>query len=296
MCGPMDADSNVGGMEFHQVDVFTEQPYSGNPLAVFPDAGALGDEQMQAIASEMNLSETTFVMDSGQDHYSVRIFTPSEELPFAGHPTIGTAWVLRDLGRVTAPEITQVSPAGDTSVKFAEDMFWFERPPSPPPSLVPEPARVAALLGLGPEHVGFPAGAGSLGSGGERLAPAFSDAGVPQLMVPLRDADVLAAASPQHALGRLSHNGVYCFTPDGDGLRARGFFPGIGIPEDPATGSAAAALGLYLADRIGPITTVVRQGVEMGRPSTIHVEATAEMVRIGGACAGVLTGTLAGLP
>src|SRR4051812_18437050 len=103
-------------MDFVQVDVFAEGPFKGNPLAVFPDAGELSVEQMQAIAREMNLSETTFVTAIARESYDVRIFTPQEELPFAGHPTIGTTWVLKDLGFVGGENVRQRSPVGETVV------------------------------------------------------------------------------------------------------------------------------------------------------------------------------------
>lgn len=292
-------------VRFLQVDVFADSPFEGNPLAVFPEAASLTDPQMQSIASEMNLSETTFVTRADNDSYSVRIFTPSEEMPFAGHPTIGTAWVLRHLGVTTADSVVQHSPVGETPLGWAGGMFWFERTANPPPKLLPDPVKVAALLDLRVWHLGFdPAllrGSGPDGEGRKKVAmltPDFSDAGVPQLMVPIKDADVLSAVRPQHALGRISHHGVYCFAPSPEmgTIRARGFFPDLGISEDPATGSAAAALGLYLAERIGPIDVTVLQGIEIDRPSRLHLQAQPETVRIGGDCKLILEGTLAVLP
>ena len=114
-------------VDFLQVDVFADSPYSGNPLAVFPEAGDLSAPQMQAIAREMNLSETSFVTSCGDDSYDVRIFTPEEELPFAGHPTLGTTWVLRRLGRVAGDVVDQRSPAGPTTVTIVDDILWLER-------------------------------------------------------------------------------------------------------------------------------------------------------------------------
>ena len=284
-------------MDFLQIDVFTKRPFEGNPLAVFPDAHGLSARQMQSIASEMNLSETAFVMDVEEDAYTVRIFTPYEELPFAGHPTIGTAWVLKHLGRVQGDEIRQHSGAGITPVRERGDHLWFERS-----GLVSEDVearepdahrRLARALGLDESRVGLEAR--ELGRSG-RLRPAWSDSGVNQLMIPVRDISALEEAYPIGSLGD-EGIGVYCFTAAGAGqVRARGFFPGVGVVEDPATGSAAAGLGLYLGDRIGDISFEVAQGVEMGRPSHILVRAGRGVVEVGGRCELVLKGTLEVMP
>jgi trans-2,3-dihydro-3-hydroxyanthranilate isomerase len=286
-------------MEFVQVDVFAAGPYEGNPLAVFPNAPDLSRAQMQRIASEMNLSETTFVTSASSDEYSVRIFTPREELPFAGHPTIGTAWVLRHLGLVGADEITQRSGAGPTTVSIDGERLWFDRTGEVEPDLEDRDhtatMRLGAAVGLEESEVGLEAR--ELGRSG-RLRPAYSDAGLRQLMLPIRNLDALERCTPRADLvGREARNGCYCFTSEGAGrVRARGFFPELGIAEDPATGSASAALGLYLAGRVGAIQFEVRQGVEMGRPSRIFIDATPGRVRVGGTCSLVLRGELASLP
>lgn len=286
-------------MDFVQVDVFAEGPYRGNPLAVFPAAAALAGAQMQAIASEMALSETTFVTSASAAGYEVRIFTPAEELPYAGHPTLGTAWVLRRAGVLTEDRVQQRSAAGVTAVTFAGGVVSSERSGSVEGDLgATDPgayARLAAALSLDEADIGLEAR--ELGRAG-RLLPAFADAGLRHLVVPLRDLDALArvAVVPQ-AIAGLGAIGAYCFAPIGAGrVRARAQLPGIGVAEDPATGSAAAALGLYLAARTGPIELTVEQGAEVGRPSLITVSARGSSVTVGGRCALVLTGRLEALP
>lgn len=282
-------------VEFFQVDVFADAPYQGNPLAVFPDASDLKATEMQMIAREMNLSETSFVTACEAEWYSVRIFTPQEELSFAGHPTLGTAWVLRRLGRLEEDQVIQHSGAGETAVRFAGDRVALSRTGAVDGDL--EDTRqsiggdLARALGLRAGDVGTEAR--ELGRSG-RLRPAFSDAGVRQLMVPVRDLDALGRCRPSpQALQDLGLEGVYCFTAAQAGrLRARGFWPGFGVVEDPATGSAAAALGLYLADRVGGIDAEVLQGVEMGRPSRIFMRARPGEVEVAGHCHLVLTGHL----
>ena len=276
-------------MDFLQVDVFADAPFRGNPLAVFPDASELTPRQMQTIAAEMNLSETSFVTSCESDSYSVRIFTPREELGFAGHPTLGTAWVLRHLGRLEADRVRQASTAGDTTVTFKDDSVWFRRSGEAGADLrVTKPATdgaIAAALGLDVGDVGLEPR--ELGRSVNRLHPAVSDAGLKHLIVPLRDAAVLERCRPvAHLLDDLSEaHGAYCFTATGAGsLRSRGFFPSLGIDEDPATGSAAASLGLYLAARLGPIEVEIQQGVEMGRPSHMQIKAASDYVEIGGSC------------
>ena len=261
---------------------------SGNPLAVFPDAGGLTAADMQAIARTLNLSETTFVTSTTGDSYTVRIFTPHDELPFAGHPTIGTSWVLRRLGIVTADEIVQSSSVGRTDVRVQGDQLWFERPGKAARDLEEtDPGideRLAKALGLDVAEIGLEAR--ELGRAG-RLRPAFADAGVGHLLVPLRDLRALERCRPSAPLlGEVTTIGVYCFTSMIAGrLRARGFFPAVGIDEDPATGSAAAELGILLADRAGDIDQEVVQGVELKRPSRISVRARSNSVQVGGRCA-----------
>jgi trans-2,3-dihydro-3-hydroxyanthranilate isomerase len=285
-------------MEFYQLDVFAGGAYRGNPLAAFPDASGLSADQMQTIAREMNLSETSFVQRVSADSYDVRIFTPAEELPFAGHPTIGAAWLLRELGLVTADQVTQRSGAGDTIVTHRGEQTWLERSGASEPDLDETRLGVAEdfarALGLEPNEIGLEAR--EFGRPG-RLMPGYANSGLRQLMVPLRDLDALGRAWPLTDLSELDPMGTYCFTAaTAGGLRARGFFPGVGVPEDPATGSAAATLGIYLAARLGDIRLQVTQGVEMGRPSVIELQASDGHVEIGGSCHLIFKGELQALP
>ena len=284
---------------FVQVDVFSTGPYTGNPLAVFPEAAHLSTEQMQAIASEMNLSETTFVTSISKNGYDVRIFTPREELPMAGHPTLGTAWVLRESGRVSGDRVEQSSAAGLTPVTFEGDYVWLQRSGTVEADLESakpqSTADLARALGVEESEIGLEAR--ELGRSGH-LKAAFAEAGVPILMVPLRDLDVLKKSFGGAGLTDITPgSGAYCFTAVQAGrLRARGFFPGVGVAEDPATGVAAAALGVYLADRIGETRVDIAQGIEMGRPSAILLEAQSDHVRVGGRCTHILEGHLSRLP
>lgn len=285
-------------LEFFQVDVFAAFPYGGNPLAVFPEPKDLSTQQMQRIAREMNLSETTFVTSAEREGYSVRIFTPGQELPFAGHPTIGTAWLLRRLEKLAGERYVQTSPAGETEVTVIGDSLWFERTGEVAPDLQPNDAvssSIAQALGIEPEEIGLDAR--ELGGSGP-LRPAEANAGMAQLMVPLRDDSALGRCVPRtDAMNALSSAGVYCFTALGEGrLAARGFFPAVGVMEDPATGSAAAGLGLYLGERLGGGSFEIEQGREMGRPSRISMRCAAGKVSVGGRCELILRGELEALP
>jgi trans-2,3-dihydro-3-hydroxyanthranilate isomerase len=286
-------------VDVYQLDVFAPGPFRGNPLAVFPDAGDLKSEQMQAIAREMNLSETSFVTNVDADGYDARIFTPAEELPFAGHPTLGTAWLLRHLGKAPGDRAVQRTAAGDTEVRFEGDLVWFERPGHASPDLestdTTSTANLAGALGLREDDVGMEAR--ELGRSG-RLMPSLSNAAYDQMMVPVKDVDALQRIVVRpDLLGRAAIMGVYCFSAFRAGaVRARGFFPNVGVDEDPATGSAAAALGIYLADRLGDIDLEVIQGVEINRPSSILVRGRSGTVQVGGRCEMVLEGRLVSLP
>jgi trans-2,3-dihydro-3-hydroxyanthranilate isomerase len=288
-------------MKYVMVSVFTgEDPFrGGNPLAVFPDAGELDPAQMQAIATTLNLSETAFVTGGDERSYDVRIFTPTEELGFAGHPTLGTAWTLRHLGRLTADEIVQRSSAGDTPVTLEGDELIFQRTGTASRDMEDTDIRahlkVARALGLDERDVTLEAY--ELGRHG-LLRPALVDAGLEFLVAPVRNLDALGRAQvDQRLLAELSPFGVYCFTAVAAGrARARGLIPSTGIAEDPATGSAAACLGVYLADRVGPIELRIDQGVEMGRPSHLTVWATTTEVRVGGRCGLLASGNLESLP
>jgi trans-2,3-dihydro-3-hydroxyanthranilate isomerase len=297
-------------VKFHTLDVFTDRVFGGNPLAVFPDADGIPPALMQRIARELNLSETVFVLwdapAEGTD-CGVRIFTPASELPFAGHPTVGTAFLLAMLGRVRgedgAARITLGEGVGPVpvAVRMEEGRPVFAMlsaarmpEPGPPP---PPPAVIAELLSLDEVELG-----GSLGT-------AFATSGVPWLFVSVRDRAGLArvrlngAAWERHLAGAWAPH-VYVVTDDAEGgatLQARMFAPAMGIAEDPATGAAVTALALLLAARDGAgegtLRWVVEQGVEMGRPSRLHVEADVRggaltAVRVGGAAVLVSKGEM----
>ena len=183
-------------------------------------------------------------------------------------------------------------------MRIEDDMLWFERTGSVEPDLEAGDPRadetVARALGIDHSLVGLEAR--ELGRSG-RLRPACADAGLRQLIVPLKNVEALEACSPDpKLLADLARDGVYCVAPQVAGrVRARGFFPGLGVSEDPATGSAAAALGLFLADRTGEIRFEVVQGVEISRPSRISFDATSGSVRVGGKCGLLISGRMEGL-
>lgn len=277
-------------------DVFTERAYGGNPLAVLPDAGGLSDAQMQAIAREFNLSETTFVTPgSAAGRFRVRIFTPGAELPFAGHPIVGTAIVLQSLGRVTREAVFELK-VGPVRVEIGEGRAVFFRDGAPE---VRQPRVMADELAA---MIGVPGLAG----------PAFEAGyGTSFLFLPLADRAAVAGARLrlelwQAAEDRLWGHGAYVYAVTGarDGVtqvHARLFAPDLGVGEDPATGSAAAGLVGTLAGPEGVHRVAITQGVEMGRPSLIHATATrvgvhVQGISIGGGAVVVGEGRLVRLP
>jgi len=257
---------------FRLVDVFTDRPLDGNQLCVVPDPVELSDQRRQAIAREIGFSETTFVTEAGGDRYAMRIFTPAAELPFAGHPTLGTAFVMVSEGRVKSPA-TQVLSSGEFGVEVDVEA-GFARMEQRPPT-------------LGREEPGGPDVAASLGLEVADLDPErpvqVVSTGLPYLIVPTAGQAALARVAPDPRrlpglLNDLGADGVYVFCPepsrDRSQVRARMFAPGVGMPEDAATGSAAGPLGAYLVEHgmvpLGRVT--IMQGVEMGRPSTLLVD------------------------
>jgi trans-2,3-dihydro-3-hydroxyanthranilate isomerase len=290
-------------LPFYQVDVFTDRPFAGNPLAVFPEADGLTAAQMQAIASEMNLSETTFVMrPEGDGDARVRIFTPALELPFAGHPSVGTACELVRLGIVAVVEpVTRVVLELDVGLTLVEvdvrdgvpvaATVHQGAPRFGPP--VPR-ERVAAVLCL------------ELDDLHEQLEPQPVDTGLAYTIVTLRTQRALARVDLDLALldafeRDYAEAYVCAFTAqDTPWIEARGLFPLSGIPEDPATGSAAGPLAAYMA-RAGLLAPgerrVVLQGAAIGRPSllTVSVLGTPDDIRdvlVGGSVQPVLRGEL----
>jgi len=300
---------------FIQVDVFTDRPFGGNPLAVFPEAEGLTTEEMQRLAREMNLSESTFVLSpqAPEADFKVRIFTPAKELPFAGHPVVGTHWVLAHLGRVDLHEpVTQVRfelgvgvlPA-DLHVangRVERVVMTQDRPTFH--AVLEDVTDLAAGLGLVPEAItetGLPVQVVSTG--------------VPQMMVPVRSLAEVQALHPGQlnvaALNRACRAvGTECVLvfafeterPEAT-VHVRMFAPLLGVPEDPATGSANGALGAYLVhQRAMPLTEptthiLSEQGAEIDRPSTLYVEVDHKdkettAVRVGGQVAPVAEGVV----
>jgi trans-2,3-dihydro-3-hydroxyanthranilate isomerase len=259
---------------FRLVDVFTERPLAGNQLCVVPDAGAVPEELMPRLAQEIGFSETTYVLEAGGDRYRMRIFTPGSELPFAGHPTLGTAFTLVSEGTVTTP-VTQSVPAGEIEVEVDLDR-GFARMRQLPPTFgreIDDRELLAAANGVRPDqlHPDLPAQVVSTG--------------LSHLIVPARDEAAVAAAERnppalQKLLEMAGTDAIYLFASDSDGnAKARMFDVTRGIGEDPATGSAAGPLGAYLAARgVGgmPGSVAIRQGEELGRPSVLHAEVEAD--------------------
>jgi len=265
----------------YMVDVFAEQPYSGNPLAVVVGAPSLPDDTMQRIAAEMNFSETTFVAPAAETDggYRVRIFTPSREIAFAGHPLLGTAWVLRNHVMAGSPARVQlnldVGPVPVTFEKSSDDteIAWFLAPPITPGITVAR-ERVAVSLGLAPDNIDA------------RSPCRVMTAGISALMVPLAGLDALrrsrldlAAHAPLAAEGFPSLVYLYCRETHhpGNDLCARFFFEAHGVREDPATGNGAAFLGAYLLAHGGypesGLSVRIEQGYEIRRPSLVMLRA-----------------------
>jgi trans-2,3-dihydro-3-hydroxyanthranilate isomerase len=264
-------------LDYLLLDVFTSERLSGNPLAVVLRADGLLDDQMQQIASEFNLSETVFITRPKTERHSaaVRIFTPSVELPFAGHPTVGAAVVLGLELRTSAIRleeqigvITCVIEKKDKRTGNAR--FALPRLPDVA-GTPPETLQIALALGLEPEDIGL-----------GLYHPSVYSAGVIFYLVPVKNPAVLKQVRMESRawdqIFPLGHHSVYIYTetpeePEND-FAARMFSPGMGLAEDPATGSAAAALIGELAKHAGDGQTeyVVRQGFEMGRPSKITVQ------------------------
>ncbi len=286
---------------FVQVDVFTSQPFGGNQLAVFPEAEGIAPELMQVIAREMNYSETTFVLPPEDPAHDarVRIFTPGQELPMAGHPTVGTGFVLGsergkdalvfELG--VGP--TSVSVRVDSAMSGAATMR--QRVPEFWPATISR-ERAASLVSL-PTDALHP-----------KLPILNGSAGVDYLYLPLRDREAVADARPDASamaayFGGSFHQAVYVFSVEADeasDVRGRMFFLVNGAPlEDPATGSAAGPLGGYLVEQGAMPAGAIRlqQGYEMGRPSDIEVTVEGKRggitgVTVGGVVVKVAEGTM----
>jgi trans-2,3-dihydro-3-hydroxyanthranilate isomerase len=296
--------SCVRSYRFLHVDVFTDHLFGGNQLAVFPDGRGLSSETMQAIAKEMNFSETTFVLPPGEDDRSgtdmrVRIFTPGSELPMAGHPTIGTTFALAQIG-VIAPARERIvfglgigpTPVTMTWTDRELNFAWMTQATPVFGEPIADRACAAAAIGL-PETAiaSFPVQVVSCG--------------LPYVLVPLAtrqavDSAVLNVSAYDRlatVAGGRDLNGVFLFSTeraqDNATAYSRMFAPAIGVFEDPATGSASGPLGCYLV-RHGLVPPgqaghmISRQGVKMGRPSRVHIRVagapdTITDVKVGGA-------------
>lgn len=250
---------------FVVADVFTDVPFAGNQLAVFTGARGLTDAQMQALAREIGFSETTFVLPAeGDADIRMRIFTPARELPFAGHPTLGTAFVVgAPLQRVVL-RIETARGVVPVALEREGATIVFGRMEQPLPTMAAHdrPDELFAALGV----------AGSL------LPVELYDNGTPHLYVMLGSDAEVTSVSPDFArLGDvLGPVGVSCFAAEGTRVKTRMFAPELGVFEDPATGSAAGPLAVHLA-RHGRIAwgeeVVISQGAEIGRPSTLYARA-----------------------
>jgi trans-2,3-dihydro-3-hydroxyanthranilate isomerase len=297
-------------MRYFTTDVFTSRRFGGNQLAVLPDARGLTSEQMLAITREFNYSETTFVLppDNPANTRKVRIFTPGGEIPFAGHPTVGTAFVLATIGEVKLDDaetrVVLEEGVGPVPVTIRAEngkptfcQFSVAKLPEVGPPL-PSRSILAQCLSIDE---------GDLLDGA--WMPQIVSCGLEFAFVPVRDRSVVARSrmhleSWEKHLANTPGQAVMIFALDAEDrrhqVRARMFAPGFGVPEDPATGSACAALGGYLAARSkqeGTHRWVVEQGYEMGRPSLIEVEADREggaiiAVRVGGASVMVCEGDI----
>ena len=319
-------------LPFHTLDVFTDRTFGGNPLGVFPDATHLPTDLMQRIAMEMHLSETVFLgpPETTDGSARVRIFTPGREVPFAGHPTVGSAIFLAARGE-GIDESDGGSRCGEaqgeqalTEAETADCVtFILEENVGPVPVVVRlengTPVFAQFTTAVLPEHRPSPhtrdALASMVGLDAADVCPhgmpvEMVSCGLEYHIIPVRTLDAIRRAVLDMALWRQmvadgwAHH-VYLFCPESEGegvdARVRMFAPGSGVPEDPATGSAAAALGGYLSKIDGrpaaSLSWTIEQGIEMGRPSIIHVEADraegdTTAVRVGGSAVLVSRGMM----
>ncbi len=294
--------------QFYTADVFTQQTFGGNPLAVFPQAQGLSPQQMQKIAGEINYSETVFVLppETAEGTRRLRIFTPKAELPFAGHPTVGTAYVLASIGEIILDQSETtiifeegVGPVPVTILSESGKPTYTELTAAQLPefgSNVSDIEDLAEMLSLKPEDF-------LMGD----YAPQAVSCGLPFLFIPLKSQESLAQATLKRdrwesLLANSWADCVYLFTfeTQSAAVRSRMFAPSLGIEEDPATGSAAAALGGYLGirdQRNGLLQWQIEQGIEMGRPSSLIVktfkkEGFIQKICVGGSSVMVIQGVM----
>jgi trans-2,3-dihydro-3-hydroxyanthranilate isomerase len=291
-------------LSFATLDVFTERRFTGNPLAVVFDADALDDTRMQTIAREFGHPETVFVLKPQAGGTArVRIFTPGVELPFAGHPTVGTALILALKGHAGAIVLEEkIGLVRCTAAPGGADrgVARFLLPELPKPAGAAAPGEtIAAAIGLSPEDIGF-----------ETLVPSRWSAGNTFTFVPVRGLDAIRRCKPVDArwddafeAGGRSHAYVFCreAVDAGNSFHARMFAPRLGVTEDPATGSAAAAFAGLAAHSLslgdGEHRLTIEQGYEMGRPSVMELLLTIAngklaSASVGGAAVVVTEGTI----
>ena len=272
---------------FRLVNVFAETPLGGNPLCVFEDGTGLDDATMQALALQFNLSETTFVLPSGRATARVRIFTPTFEMAFAGHPTLGTAHVVRELAGA-GDRLQLEMRAGVIPVSADRDRWTFEANPPTHREPVAGIVDLAGMLGLEPADIG-------------PGPPLWVDTGSDQLVVPLRTFEAVRRAAPRaDAMARHGSNGqramAYLFAREGSRILCRFFFPKYGaMVEDPGTGSACANLGGWLlaTGATLPQALTLDQGEAVGRPCRLGLEVTADReIRVSGRVVEIGRGTI----
>ncbi len=290
---------------YRVVDVFTTQPLEGNPLAVFPEASGLDDVTMQKIAREMNLSETVFVVPATRASFSarVRIFTPTRELPFAGHPTVGTSFVLLDEGTVPAgtKQFVLEEKVGPVAIRVEQGrvetgerpLIWLTTPPISYGRTY-DRLRCAQALGVAAHDL-------------LDITPQWLSAGNPTVFIALRDRRAVDDAwLDSHGVSIIKGADaapicVFVFTPVLEGAYARMFAPEYGVPEDPATGSSSGPLAAFmirhrLVSGAAGTRFVSEQGTKMGRRSLLYVElhgaGGADGVDVGGYVTPIAEGTL----
>ncbi|WP_306153310.1 PhzF family phenazine biosynthesis protein [Roseovarius sp. MMSF_3281] len=271
-------------------DVFTETRFGGNQLAIFPKAESIPEGELQGIAAEFNFSEVTFVYPPETPGHTarVRIFTPTMEIPFAGHPTIGTAKALADLGH--GPDMVLELGIGALPCTAGPQGARFTTSAPLERLATPDPALVARALGLSPDQIDQ-----------SNHAPTLASVGLPFTLTALKTRADLVACQPDLAAfrdGAKAHpQGLdfaqFAYVREGDTCHARMFAPLDNIPEDPATGSACAALAAFLCDLEGaPLSLTVHQGEDMGRPSLIRLTTDGTSVTVAGQALRIMEGSV----
>jgi trans-2,3-dihydro-3-hydroxyanthranilate isomerase len=258
-------------LAYEIVDVFTDRPFAGNPLAVVLGADALAGDQMQSLAREFNLSETVFVLPAtGAATYRARIFTPETELPFAGHPSVGAAVTVVRRGMAAPGRLVQECGAGLLPVEVTDNGAATLTGGTPTVGDERDPEPLLSLVGLSAaDHAD--------------AAPRRAGCGLEFDFLPVRRSALTRTAGADPALAAktgVSQVSVFAWDPDTRSAHARVFCPGVAVPEDPATGSAALGLGVWLTaagwlPSAGTSSYTVHQGVEMGRPSVLECTVTA---------------------